>query len=350
MNKRLSVGILGGGQLGMMLCNASKKLNIETHIFCPDNNSPARLSSDFFTCKDYLDENEINNFDKKVDIITFEFENIPKRTLEIINPKKIRPGIKSLEHSQDRLFERKLLEKLKIPCAPYSELRNKREFTHSKSKFIESIIKTRRFGYDGKGQISINKNTEFDENISILLNEAIIEKKIPFDIEFSLVSCRDTFGNIIHFPLTENIHENHILKHSYAPLELSQELEDQAKEINSKILCELDHIGILTVEFFKIKKSIIVNEIAPRVHNSGHWTIEGCSSSQFDLHMQAITGERIIQPKIISNCHMVNLIGDDIKEWINKKSSDKINIHLYKKNEIKKDRKMGHVTYLIDNK
>ena len=166
-----------------------------------------------FTCRDYLDENEINDFDNKVDIIA-EFENIQKRTRNY--QPKIRPGIKSWEHSQDRLFERKLLEKLKIPFAPYSELRNKRDFTHSKSKFIESIIKTRRFGYDGKGQISINKNTEFNENISILLNEAIIEKKISFDLEFSLVSCRDTFGNIIHFPLTENVHENHILKHSYA--------------------------------------------------------------------------------------------------------------------------------------
>ena len=162
----------------MEWCSVKIKKEDNNHIFCPDNNSPARFSSDFFTCRDYLDENEINDFDNKVDIITFEFENIPKRTLEIINPKKIRPGIKSLEHSQDRLFERKLLEKLKIPFAPYSELRNKRDFTHSKSKFIESIIKTRRFGYDGKGQISINKNTEFNENISILLNEAIIEKNL----------------------------------------------------------------------------------------------------------------------------------------------------------------------------
>ena len=348
MNKNISVGVLGGGQLGMMLCQASRNINIKTHIYCPDSDSPAQLYSDDFTCMDYLNEKEIIKFSNSVDIITYEFENIPKETLELIDSKKLRPGIKSLEQTQDRLTERKLLQKLDIPCAPYVELRNEEDFKYSISTFGESIIKTRRFGYDGKGQIGINENTKLNNDISALFNEAIIEKKIPFEFEFSQVSCRDIYGNISNFPLTRNIHENHILKHSYAPLKLNDDLETYAKEITKKILSDLDHIGVLTVEFFKTEENIIVNEIAPRVHNSGHWTIEGCSDSQFQIHMQAVSGIKIKQPELLYECHMENLIGNEINEWINKKSDNEVNVHLYNKKEVKSGRKMGHLTYLKD--
>ncbi|MED5484183.1 MAG: 5-(carboxyamino)imidazole ribonucleotide synthase [Pseudomonadota bacterium] len=348
MNKNISVGILGGGQLGMMLCQASGNINIKTHIYCPDSDSPAQLYSDDFTCMDYLNENEIIKFSDSVDIITYEFENIPKETLELIDSKKLRPGIKSLEQTQDRLIERKLLQKLDIPCAPYVELRNEEDFKYSIANFGESIIKTKRFGYDGKGQIGINENTKLNNDISVLFNEAIIEKKIPFEFEFSQVSCRDIYGNISNFPLTRNIHENHILKHSYAPLKLNDDLEIYAKEITKKILSDLEHIGVLTVEFFKTEENIIVNEIAPRVHNSGHWTIEGCSDSQFQMHMQAVSGIKIKQPELLYECHMENLIGNEINEWINKKSDNEVNIHLYNKKEVKNGRKMGHLTYIKD--
>ena len=189
-----------------------------------------------------------------------------------------------------------------------------------------------------------------DKNISTLLNQSIIEKKIPFEFEFSQVSCRDVFGNVFHFPLTRNIHENHILKHSYAPLDLPNDLKEHAREITRKIISNLDHVGVLTVEFFKTKENILVNEIAPRVHNSGHWTIEGCSSSQFKVHMQAVSGVKIIQPKLLNECHMINLIGNEINDWINKKSDSEMSIHLYHKNEIKNGRKMGHLTYIKDKK
>ncbi|MFL2815750.1 MAG: 5-(carboxyamino)imidazole ribonucleotide synthase [Alphaproteobacteria bacterium] len=350
MNKELSIGILGGGQLGMMLCQASKEIGINTHIYCSDEDSPAKHYSNKFTCEDYLNEKEIINFSNSVDIITYEFENIPKETLELINDNKLRPGIKSLEQTQDRLIERKLLEKLSIPYAPYKELKNEEDFNYSISNFGDAIIKTRRFGYDGKGQISVNQKTNFDENISSLFNQSIIEKRIPFEFEFSQVSCRDVFGNVFHFPLTRNIHENHILKHSYAPLDIPYDLEEHAKEITKKIISELDHVGVLTVEFFKTKENILVNEIAPRVHNSGHWTIEGCSSSQFKIHMQAVSGVKITQPKLLNECHMVNLIGEEINDWIYKKSDGDVNIHLYHKKEIKNGRKMGHLTYIKDKK
>ena len=176
MNKELSIGILGGGQLGMMLCQASKEIGINTHIYCPDEDSPAKHYSNKFTCKDYLNEKEIINFSNSVDIITYEFENIPKETLELINDNKLRPGIKSLEQTQDRLIERKLLEKLNIPYAPYNELNDEEDFNYSISNFGDAIIKTRRFGYDGKGQISVNQKTNFDKNISSLFNQSIIEK------------------------------------------------------------------------------------------------------------------------------------------------------------------------------
>ena len=350
MNKILSIGILGGGQLGMMLCQAAKEIGIYTHIYCPDEDSPAKHFSNKFTCQDYLNEKEIINFSNSVDIITYEFENIPKETLELISNKKLRPGIKSLEQTQDSLVERKLLEKLDIPCAPYKELKNKNDFNNAITHFDNAIIKTRRFGYDGKGQIGVSQKTICDDNISALFNQSIVEKKIPFEFEFSQVSCRDIFGNVFHFPLTKNIHENHILKHSYAPLNLSNDFETNAKEITSKIITNLDHVGVLAVEFFKTKENILVNEIAPRVHNSGHWTIEGCSESQFKVHMQAVSGAKITQPKLLNECHMVNLIGEEINEWAKKKSDNEVKIHLYHKNEIKKGRKMGHLTYIKDKK
>jgi len=349
MNDKITVGILGGGQLGMMLCQASKNMNIETHVFCPDENSPAKPYSNRFTSADYLDENEISNFNESVDYITYEFENIPKETLEYIkNSKKLRPGIKSLESTQDRLTEKKLLEELDIPIAPYIEFKEEKDIEYILSKFGKSILKTRRFGYDGKGQITIKDKIKFDSNLKKLINNAIIEKKIPFEFEFSQIVCRDIFGNVSHFPFVRNVHENHILKHSYAPLNFDSKLEDEVKNITKKIVTSLDHIGVLTVEFFKTKNGILVNEIAPRVHNSGHWTIEGCSISQFRIHMNAIIGSKIEEPKLLHNCHMVNLIGKDIYDWEKKQSTDKIFIHLYGKKEVKTGRKMGHLTYIVD--
>jgi len=349
MNDKITVGILGGGQLGMMLCQAYQNTNIETHVFCPDKDSPAKSYANRFTCANYLDKNAISSFNKSVDYITYEFENIPKETLEYIkNSKKLRPGIKSLESTQDRLIEKRFLEELNVPIAPYIEFKKEEDIQYILSKFGESILKTRRFGYDGKGQITIKDEIKFDSNLEKLINNAIIEKKIPFEFEFSQVVCRDIFGNVSHFPLVRNVHENHILKHSYAPLIFDSKLENDIKSITKKIVTSLDHIGVLTVEFFKTKNGILVNEIAPRVHNSGHWTIEGCSISQFKIHMDAIIGLKIEEPELLYNCHMVNLIGEEIYNWENKQSTDKIFIHLYGKKEVKTDRKMGHLTYITD--
>jgi 5-(carboxyamino)imidazole ribonucleotide synthase len=345
MSKKTTVGILGGGQLGMMLCQASKEIGIETNIYCPDADSPAQLHSNYFTCANYLDKKKITEFNNSVDYITYEFENIPTKTLDYINNKeKLRPGIKSLELTQDRLIEKEFLKKLNIPIAPYIEFKNQDDIEFTKSEFNEGILKTRRFGYDGKGQININKNTSYIESNE----DSIIEKKIPFEFEFSQVVCRDIYGNVSHFPFTRNEHENHILKHSYAPLKLDNNLEKQAKEITKNIIEALNHIGVLTVEFFKTKTDILVNEIAPRVHNSGHWTIEGCSTSQFKIHMQAVIGMKIKDPKLLYNCHMENLIGDDIHAWENIQSNSQTHIHLYNKKEVKKGRKMGHLTHILD--
>ena len=345
MNKKTTVGILGGGQLGMMLCQESKEIGIETNIYCPDKDSPAKLHSDYFTCADYLDKKKITEFNNSVDYITYEFENIPTKTLNFINNKeKLRPGIKSLELTQDRLIEKEFLTRLNIPIAPYIEYKNQNDIEIAKSEFGEGILKTRRFGYDGKGQINISKNTyQIDSN-----EDSIIEKKIPFEFEFSQVVCRDVYGNVSHFPFVRNVHENHILKHSYAPLKLDNNLEKKAKKITKNIAEELNHIGVLTVEFFKTKNDILVNEIAPRVHNSGHWTIEGCSTSQFKIHLQAVVGMEIENPKLLHNCHMENLIGDDIHAWENIQSNNQTHIHLYNKKEVKKGRKMGHLTHILD--
>ena len=343
------IGILGGGQLGMMLSTAAKKNGIRTHIYCPEENCPGSFTSDFFTKENYDNKNAIRDFSEVVDFITYEFENIPIETIDFIEDnKKIRPGKKSLLLTQDRLIEKEFLSKLNIPIAPYVSIEDANDIKEAHKKFNDCIIKTRTLGYDGKGQESIKNHCDYDKIFEKIKLESIIEKKIPFEFEVSVIVARDIEGNIYHFPIGKNIHENHILKHTYSPTQLNKIQTDKLISYSEKIIKELDHIGILAVEFFVTKNDILVNEIAPRVHNSGHWTIDACDISQFEQHILCVAGQKIKAPTLKNNAHMVNLIGDEIKDWTNKSNTDNIKIHLYNKADIKKDRKMGHVTYIYD--
>ena len=343
------IGILGGGQLGMMLCDAAKNIGVETHVFCLDNDCPSKGRSTYFSVGDYADKKEIIKFSNNVDYITYEFENIPIETLDCIkDQKKIRPGKKSLLLTQDRLTEKKFLDELNIPIAPYKDLRSIDDISSAQVEFTDSIIKTRTLGYDGKGQFSLKDSDDPNEVFNKILNNSIIEKKIPFEFEVSVIIARDIKGNTSFFPIGKNIHENHILKHTYNPMSLSENQTKKLIDYSEKIITKLNHIGVLAVEFFIAKDQILVNEIAPRVHNSGHWTIDACSISQFEQHMVCVSGNEIKEVVLKNSAHMINIIGAEIEDWCDKNNTEKVKIHLYNKKEAKKGRKMGHVTELFN--
>jgi 5-(carboxyamino)imidazole ribonucleotide synthase len=343
------IGILGGGQLGMMLSNAAKKIGIKTHIFCPEENCPASSVSDFFTKEDYNNKEAIEIFSEKVDYITYEFENIPIQTIDFIkNKKKIRPGKKSLLLTQDRLTEKKFLNDLSIPIAPYKSIETANDIKDAHREFNECIIKTRTLGYDGKGQEFISNQRNYERIFKSINLKSIIEKKIPFEFEVSVIIARDIENNLCHYPIGKNVHKNHILKDTFSPIQLTEIQINKLISYSEKIITELNHVGVLAVEFFVTEDNILVNEIAPRVHNSGHWTIDACDVSQFEQHILCVAGEKVKDPILKNNAHMINLIGDEINNWAGKSNSQNIKIHLYNKEEIKEGRKMGHVTYLFN--
>ena len=244
------IGILGGGQLGMMLCDAAKKIGIETHIFCPDYDCPSQGRSTYFSVGDYTDKKKIIKFSNKVDYITYEFENIPIETIDFItDQKKIRPGKKSLLLTQDRLTEKKFLDELGVPIAPYKDLRTIDDISSAQDEFIDSIIKTRTLGYDGKGQFSLKDSDDPNEVFNKIINNSIIEKRIPFEFEVSVIIARDIKGNTSFFPIGKNIHENHILKHTYNPISLS---ENQTKKLR-----ETDKIDWLREELNFITERVL---------------------------------------------------------------------------------------------
>ena len=339
------VGIIGGGQLGSLLAQAARKINIRTIIFCDDSNSPAKNFSDEFLCGDYNDDNKINEFIKKVDLVTFEFENIPFKTLEKINNnKKVLPYPKINRVLQNRLSEKDFLNKINISTTRYVSIKNDKELK-SKIELIPGILKTCTMGYDGKGQYKINSAEELNNLNPDFNKEFILEKIINLKKEISIIITR--FGKTkyeIYEPI-ENIHEDQILKYSKIPADINKNILEKSKEWAIKISEELDYIGTLCVEYFVDKNdNLYVNEIAPRVHNSGHLTINTHNISQFENHIRAICGLEQIKIKKKYNAKMINLLGDNITTYRGKKFNDNEHFFDYLKKDIKKKRKMGHIT------
>ena len=342
---KFTLGIIGGGQLGSMLAIAAKKLDIKTVIFSDDQDSPGQKFSDDFVFGKYDDKNKTNEFVKKVDIVTFEFENIPFETLNKINEvKKVLPKPSINKIIQHRLYEKNFINKCNFKTTLYDSVKNDKELK-SKTNFIPGIIKTCTLGYDGKGQYKINSLDELGK-INLKYNqEYIIEKFINLKKEISVIVTR--FGKQkyeIYEPI-ENVHENQILKSSKIPAEISNEILNKSKNWAKTISEELDYIGTLCVEFFIDEKdNLYVNEIAPRVHNSGHLTINSHNISQFENHIRAVCALEKKETKKLFNAKMINLIGDDILLYRNKKYSDDEFFFDYLKKEIKPKRKMGHLT------
>ncbi len=344
----IKLGIIGGGQLGSMLSKAAKELNIKTVIYCDDKDAPGQNFCDEFIYAKYLDKNKIVEFAKKVNVITYEFENIPFESLNDLNklkPVLPKPSVNRL--IQHRLAEKDFINKLNIRTTRYVHVENKEDLL-TLNDFCPGILKTTTMGYDGKGQYPITNLKEIDSLKINFNNEYILEKLVKLKKEISVIVTR--FGNNryeIYEPI-ENTHEEQILKHSKIPAEISKKIFEQSKEWAILIAEELKYIGTLCVEFFIDRnENLYVNEIAPRVHNSGHLTINAYNVSQFENHVRAVCSLEQIPLKKIANAEMINLIGDQIIPYReNLKNKDNQFFFDYLKKDIKEKRKMGHLTIL----
>ena len=344
----IKLGIIGGGQLGSMLASAAKKLNVKTVIFCDDQDAPAQKFCDEFVYAKYNDKDKLYEFARKVDVITYEFENIPYETLNELNklkPVSPKPSVNRL--IQHRLAEKDFVNKLNIRTTRYVHVENKDDLLPLED-FLPGILKTTTMGYDGKGQYPI-KNLEQIDLLNINFdNEYILEKLVKLKKEISVIITRFSNNKYEIYEPIENTHKEQILRHSKIPAEISKRLFDQSKEWAILIAEELKYIGTLCVEFFIDRNdNLYVNEIAPRVHNSGHLTINAHNVSQFENHVRAVCSLEQIPLKKISNAEMINLIGDQIIKY---RENPKINnnqfLFDYLKKDIKEKRKMGHLTIL----
>ncbi len=345
----LKLGIIGGGQLGSMLSTAAKKLNIKSVIYSDDMDAPAQNFCDEFIFSDYNNKEKILELVSKVDVITYEFENIPFETLNEINklkPVLPKPSVNRL--IQHRLAEKDFINKLNIRTTRYVSIEKKSDI-ETLEDFLPGILKTTTMGYDGKGQFPIKKIEDLDSLNIDFSKGYILEKLVKLKKEISVIITR--FGNNkyeIYEPI-ENIHHDQILKHSKIPSEISEKIFNQSKDWAITIAEELKYIGTMCVEYFIDRnENLYVNEIAPRVHNSGHLTINAFNISQFENHVRAVCNLEKIPLKKISNAKMINLIGNEIKPYReNLKLNDNEFLFDYLKTEIKEKRKMGHITTLI---
>ena len=347
-----TIGILGGGQLGRMLAMAAARLGLRCQVFSPDPDSPAFDVVQNATCAEYADVEALELFANDVDVVTYEFENVPAATAMVLAARRpVLPAYKILETTQDRLIEKDFVSKLGIGTADYVDISSVGTLRTAIERIgLPAVIKTRRFGYDGKGQAIIRAGDDLEQVWQDLgTKSAILEAFVPFEREISVIAARSASGEVECCDVTENEHRDHILKTSRAPAAIPDELAAQARAIAEKIASALDYVGVLAVEMFVVpgngsKARVLVNEIAPRVHNSGHWTLDGASISQFEQHIRAIAGWPLGKPVRHGDVVMTNLIGDDIlsyEQWLTVPGAT---VHLYGKGTPRPGRKMGHVT------
>ncbi len=343
------LGIIGGGQLGSLLSAAAKKLDIKTIVYCDDIDAPAQNFCDDFIYGKYDDKEKILEFIKKVDIITFEFENIPYETLNDMNklkPVLPKPSVNRL--IQHRIAEKDFVNKLNIRTTRYVSIERKSDI-ETLEDFLPGILKTTTMGYDGKGQYPL-KRTEDIDSLNIDFSRGyILEKLVKLKKEISVIVTRFGINNYEIYEPIENLHQNQILKHSVIPANISKKIFDQSIDWATRIAEELKYIGTLCVEFFIDRnENLYVNEIAPRVHNSGHLTINAYNISQFENHVRAVCSMKKIPLKKLSNAKMENLIGSQIEPYRQNIKLNKNEFFFdYLKKEIKEKRKMGHITTLI---
>ena len=353
------IGIIGGGQLGRMLAMSAAQLGFKVCIYSPEVKCPASEVASKTITGSYTDEAALKEFASIVDVVTYEFENVPTETVQWLSAAglNVRPNRRALETAQDRLVEKQFLNSLGANTAafhPVDDLKSLEEGLAIVGH--RAILKTRRLGYDGKGQTRITQDSvdlagDFEKAIDFAWREvgaapSILEGFVDFEREISVIGARSASGDVALYDPAENVHEDGILNSSSIPTSAPTALIDRAKDITQKVLVSLDYVGVMGVEFFQTKDDVIVNEFAPRVHNSGHWTMDACAISQFEQHIRAVAGWPLGDPTRHSDAHMENLIGVGADQWRDLNRQDQTAIHLYGKSEMREGRKMGHFTHI----
>jgi 5-(carboxyamino)imidazole ribonucleotide synthase len=346
-----TIGILGGGQLGRMLALAAARLGFKCHVFSPNPDSPAFDVVRRVTQADYGDTEALNRFAEDVDVVTYEFENVPAETATFLAARvPVLPDPKILATTQDRLAEKTFVAALGIGTAAFTQVGSAADLSGAIERVGRpAILKTRRFGYDGKGQVTIKNGTDAAAAWHEVGGQpCILEAFVPFAREVSVIAARGQDGAVVCFDVTENEHRDHILKISRVPAAIGDDCGREARRIAETIAAKFGYVGVFAVEMFVLGNgSLLVNEIAPRVHNSGHWTIDGASVSQFEQHIRAVAGWTLGKPIRHGRVEMTNLIGhevEDFRRWLDVPGAA---VHLYGKTAVRPGRKMGHVTRIF---
>lgn len=356
--QNMTLGILGGGQLGRMSAMAAARLGIRVIIYSPEENSPASQVSAATIIAPYDDQNALQDFAVRCDVISYEFENIPVSTVKALKNMgtPVFPDENLLEIAQDRLKEKAFLNEIGIPTARWTKLESQEQLDQTLQKWDAqaAIIKTARLGYDGKGQFKYKKSQKLD--VSILENigkgqDYIIEDIVPFKDEISVITARDHNKNMASFGPMLNQHKDHILDKTFFPAPLNDTVKERAIAMAENLATKIDLRGLLTLELFLTEDDqLLANEIAPRTHNSGHWSIDACACSQFENHVRAVCALPALPPQPYADAQMLNLIGEDAANIDTYLTQENACIHLYGKDTIKPGRKMGHITFLNSNK
>lgn len=344
------IGVLGGGQLGRMLAQAGAQLGFDIVIYTDEDDSPASRVAAETIVSDYKDRAALTLFAQGVDVVTFEFENVPAATAEILIDAgaHVRPSPKALAIAQDRFDEKSFFLHQGVATAPFAPVASQDDLMLALEKIgAPAILKTRRFGYDGRGQVRIETMADAQGAFAKLDAPAILEGFCAFEREVSLIAARGADGAIAFYDLCENQHKNGILARTLLPACVSADVEAAARAAMTKVLEALDYVGVLTIEFFVMADgTLIANEMAPRVHNSGHWTIEGALTSQFEQQIRAAAGWPLGPTTRLADIEMLNLVGDEAEAWPMLAADADARLHLYGKRAARPGRKMGHVTRL----
>ncbi len=356
-----TIGILGSGQLGRMLAMAAARLGLKTHIYAPDPGPAVDLAAKF-TLAPYEDESALAEFAESVAVVTYEFENVPAQTAAVLAAHRpVLPPPEALAATQDRLVEKQFLNGIGVATAPFLPVDDAKEFGRAIAQLGRpSILKTRRFGYDGKGQAMVRDGADLAAIYdSIGAQPAILEGVVPFAREVSVIAARGRDGSFAAFDVCENEHANHILSLTRVPARIAHETAVAAVAMTQKIMDALGYVGVIAVEMFVVeetgpdqsrevpRETLVVNEIAPRVHNSGHWTIDGAVTSQFEQHVRAICGWPLGSTRRHGEIEMRNLIGEEANRWRDILGESGASLHLYGKHEARPGRKMCHVTRIV---
>ena len=351
-----TIGLMGSGQLGRMFAIAARRMGYRIEVYSPEKDTPAGQFADREVTGAYEDESAVRAFAKGLDLLTFEFENIPRQTIEWCAMEcEVRPGSSILHTAQNRLREKDFLSAASIPVAPYRAVRSAADLASAFEEIkTPAILKSAAFGYDGKGQRLIEQTDRLDEIWADRPgDELILERAVDFEKEVSLIVARGPTGETATFPVCENMHRNHILDITVVPARISSAVEKSAADLARAIAEKMSLVGLLAVEMFLQRDStLLVNELAPRPHNSGHWTIEGCATSQFEQHVRAVCGLPLGPTTILRPSAMANVLGDVWRDgephWAAALGVKGVHLHLYGKHEPRPRRKMGHLTALAN--